>query len=231
MGRVSSSEVLSMRYRRFSLLGAALLLAGCPSGGADQPPAPPSLREAGVTFTISGDLKGPKPFLSTTEIAGPLLDMKQEALPNQTIFLADAKLKPLKDAPTAKSDASGKFTIQSPERAGFLMTRVGSASAPLAAFYRDGARSNISLGSTMVAWKISADMASQSVPITTLDPAKIAKANQLVDVEIAKGTSLKPDFSLPSWVQAMDWFALKYQGDFAKAFNDIIPKSVGPKPK
>ncbi|HEY9900206.1 MAG TPA: hypothetical protein V6D00_13620 [Pantanalinema sp.] len=218
--------------RRFGLFAAALLLSGCPGASPDpQPPAPPSLREPGVTFTISGELTGPKPFLSTTEIVGQLQSMKQEALGNQTIFLADAKLQPLKDASTTKSDASGRFTIQSPERAGFLLTRVGSASAPLAAFYREGTRARISLGSTMVAWKISADMASRSVAITTIDPAKVERANQVVDAELAKGTSLRPDYSLSSWVQAMDWYARKYQGDFAKAFNDIIPQSVGPKPR
>lgn len=220
-----------MQYRRLGLFAAALLLAGCPGAGPDPGSQAPALREPGKTFTITGELTGPKPFLSTTEIVSQLQGLKQEPLPNQTIFLADAKLVPLKDAPTSKSDAAGKFTIQSPERAGFLMTKVGSASAPLAAFYRDGASSKISLGSTMVAWKISTDMASRSVPITTIDPAKVARANQVVDAELMKGTTLKPDFSLPSWVQAMDWFALRYQGDFAKAFNDIIPKSVGAKPK
>lgn len=221
-----------MRYRRLGLFAAALLLAGCPPAGpGQQQPSAPPLREPGKTFTINGELTGPRLFLSTTEIVNQILPMKQEALPGQAIFLADAKLQPLKDAPTAKSDAAGKFTIQSPERAGFLMTRVGSASAPLAAFYREGSSSKISIGSTMVAWKISADMASRSVTITTLDPAKIARANQVVDAELAKGTNLKPDFSLSSWVQAMDWYSMRYQGDFAKAFNDIIPQSVGPKLK
>ncbi|MBO9542469.1 hypothetical protein J7643_17920 [bacterium] len=222
-----------MPKRRFGLFAAALLLAGCPgAGGPDPGSSGPPLREPGVTFPISGELMAPKAFLSTTEKVGQILVFKPEALAGQTIYLADAKLQPLKDGPTVKTDTAGKFTIQSPERAGFLMTRVGSMSVPLAAFYREKTSSKISAGSTMVAWKISQDMASRSIPITTLDPAKIAKANQLIEAELIKSGAgkLKPDFSLDIWVRAMDDYPLKEQGEYAKAFNEIIPQSVGPKP-
>lgn len=213
-----------MSPRSLPLLALAGLLVGCSQAPAHVD-GPDPLSEAGVTFAIQGALKGPKVFLSTSEIAHKLKPFAEEALPGVRIILADAKMQPLADAPTTVTGADGRFELASPHRAGFLMARMASASAPIMAFYRDGRPAAMSVASSMVAWKLSADMTARSVAITTLDPAKIDAVVALVNTELV-GQSLTPDFGHPGWTDALDLHSYKVQGELAKAFNAIIPGSV-----
>lgn len=208
------------------LIGILLagLLAGCPHEGPHGPEAEP-LTEPGVTFPVAGTLKGPRGFLSTSEVTRQLRPFAEDPLPGVRVFLADAKMQPLPEAPVATTGADGSFTLASPHRAGFLMARTASASAPLMAFYRSGHPAAVSVSSTMVAWKVATDMATRSVAITALDPAKIQAASELVHKELVN-QALKPDFSLASWPDALDFHTYKVQGELAKAFNAIIPGSV-----
>ncbi len=215
-----------MSPRCWMLALLAGLVAGCPQGGPTPPvDNTPPLTEPGVTFSISGTLKGPKGFLSTSEVTRTLQAFAEEALPGVQIYLADAKLQPLPDSPRTTTAANGSFELASPHRAGFLMAQTASASAPLMAFYREGRPSTLSVASTMVAWKISADMAAKGVAITTLPPDKIDAAIVLVQKDLVS-KSLNPDYSLASWPNALDYHTYQRQGDYAKTFNAIIAGSV-----
>ncbi|HEY9856338.1 MAG TPA: hypothetical protein V6D05_11405, partial [Stenomitos sp.] len=215
-----------MRRHSLPLLLAAGMLAGCPESSpsppAEQPPEP--LTEPGVTFPVSGKLQGPQAFLSTTEVAGQLQSFSEQALPGVKVYLADAKLTPLADGPTVTTAADGTFSIASPQRAGFLMAKTASASVALAGFYRTGHPATLSVAGTMVAWKLSEDMASHSVAITAIDPAKVDAATALIAKELVN-RNLKPDYSLPTWPDGLDRYTYMLQGDFAKTFNAIIPGS------
>lgn len=209
----------------FMLVG---LLAGCPSEApAPSGPTPEPLTADGVTFPVTGTLQGPKSLLSTTEITSRVFPFAEEGLPGVRIYLADAKLQPLKDSPTTLSGPGGSFSFASPHRAGFVMAKTASASAPLIAFYRTGQPAALSVASTMVAWKVSADLTAKSVALTALDPAKIKAATDLVGQDLVKG-DLKPDYSFPTWGGALDIYTYQRQGAIAKAFNAIIPGSVAP---
>lgn len=217
-----------MSPRSLPLLLAIAMLAGCPAETAPPAPGPEPLTEPGVTFPVSGTLQGPKGLLSTSEITRQVKPFAEEPLAGVQVTLADAKLQPLPDSPKVTTGRDGSFSFASPQRAGFLMARTASASAPLMAFYRAERSSAMSVASTMVAWKLSSDMASHSVAITTLDPAKIAAATALVNKELV-ALNLKPDLSLASWPDALDFYTYRVQGDLARAFNAIIPGSVAAK--
>lgn len=217
-----------MLRRPLPLLLAVGMLAGCPDQTTPHGDGPDSLTEPGVTFPVSGTLQGPPTLLSTTEVTRQVFPFREQALAGVTVYLGDATLKPLPDGPTAKTAADGTFSLASPHRAGFLMAKTASASAPLMAFYREGRPSAISVASTMVAWKLANDMATHSVAITALDPAKIEAATALVNKTLVQG-DMKPDLSLPSWAGALDFWTYQRQGELAKAFNAIIPGSVSPK--
>lgn len=217
-----------MLRRSLPLLLAVGMLAGCPDETSPPSDQPESLTEPGVTFPVSGKLQGPKGLMSTTEITSYVKPFAEQAMSGVRIYLADAKLQPLPDGPTATTAPDGSFSLDSPHRAGFLMAQTASASAPLMAFYRTGAPAAMSVASTMVAFKLSTDLASHSVAITTLDPAKVVAATALVNKELVQ-QNLKPDLSLPTWPDALDFYTYKTQGDLARAFNAIIPGSVAAK--
>lgn len=218
-----------MSPRSLPLLLTAGLLAGCPHEGGPQADQPLSLTEPGVTFAISGTLKGPKGLLSTSELTRQVVPFAEVALPGVRVYLADAKLQPVPDTSPATTGADGSFALASPHRAGFLMARTASASAPLAAFYRDGHPAALSVASTMVSWKLGVTLAaSPSIALTGLDPAKIQAATALVNRDLVE-RSLTPDLSLPSWPDALDFYTYQRQGELAKTFNAIIPGSVAPK--
>lgn len=218
-----------MLPRSLPLLVLAGMLSSCSLDGTPPVDPPASLTEPGVTFALSGTLKGPKGLLSTREVTRQVVPFVEEALPGVSVHLADARLQPLPDTGTATTGADGSFALASPHRAGFLMARTASSSAPLMAFYRDGHPAALSVASTMVSWKLAADMvASPSVVITRLDPVKIQAATELVNKELVN-RSLTPDLSLASWPQALDFYTYQRQGELAQAFNAIIPGSVAPK--
>lgn len=225
-----------MALRLFGVL-LFLVLGGCQAAGTA--PAPDSVPkptaavaprvEVSPGFELAGSVQGPRGILSTTDrFQKALQPFTEEPLPAQTLFLADEKFIPLKNGPVALTDAKGEFRLKSPLAAGFALMRPASASAPLAAFFRGPSNPILSIASTLVAHKLASDVASHSVSLTALDPAKVAIAITLVQRDLSRG-DLSPDFSLSSWPEALDFYTYRKQGEYAQAFNAIMPGSVAPR--
>lgn len=209
-------------------------LVGCGASRTAPTPVPsatvaprsmPSAPPGGLD--LSGMAQGPQGIL-TQRLNKPPRPFAEEILPAQLIFLADATLKPLKNGPTARTDAKGMFSLKAPIMAGFVMTQPASASAPLAAFFNGSSHPTLSMAATLVAYKLAADVASRSVPLTALDPTKVASATLLIQRDLSKG-DLSPDLSLASWPNALDDYTYRKQGEYAQAFNAILPGSVAPR--
>lgn len=217
----------------------ALVLVACLSACSTEPApsaAPPStpiepLVVPGHYFHVTGTVQAPKGFDATTSIFFHAPRPFTEApLGGVQVFLADAKLQPIQGVSPVNTDSSGNYAIDAPDRAGFVvLSKPASASATLMAYYHDGDAAPLDVASTMVAWKLMADMASHSVAIQSLDPLKVDHATQLINAALKDGNELNPDFSLASWPAALDFYTYRMQGDVAKAFNDLIPGSVAAK--
>lgn len=216
------------------LLG--LLIAGLVGCGTSRSEAPPPPAVAAPTpvplppappggLALSGLVQGP-PGILTQRLDKVPRPFTEEALAGQVVYLADASLKPLKDGPTIRTDSRGMFNLKAPIAAGFVMTRPASASAPLAAFFNGASNPTLSIASTLVAYKLAADLASHSLSLAALDPIKVASATLLIQNDLIKG-DLIPDLSLRSWPDALDFYTYRKQGEYAAAFNAILPGSVG----